>query len=215
MGSAQLSLSWTSSHRVVHRSLGPVGNRRSRPSSVRHPFAPQLNNVARRQPQHLFANGATTTRLHHFDGVVVRCFTCRRYSRPAREAGRVGPLSSVHIEDREMASTHSTPSVFVLISSAVFQIDGSARIQCLCRRVAWHRSGSASGGVVDSAEVPCLPQPARDELVERVFERAASVLVDYPPLGHRVGHPPGCLRSAGRCKHSAAARFLVRRGRCS
>lgn len=43
------------------------------------------------------------------------------------------------------------------------------------------------GGVVDSAEVPCLPQPARDELVERVFERAASVLVDYPPLGHRVG----------------------------
>jgi len=86
-----------------------------------------------------------------------------------------------------MASTHSTPSVFVLISSAVFQIDGSARVQCLCRRVAWHRSGSASGGVVDSAEVPCLPQPARDELVERVFERAASVLVDYPPLGHRVG----------------------------
>ena len=40
---------------------------------------------------------------------------------------------------------------------------------------------------MDSAEVPCLPQPARDELVERVFERAASVLVDYPPLGHRVG----------------------------
>ena len=215
MGSAQLSLSWTSSHRVVHRSLGPVGNRRSRPSSVRHPFAPQLNNVARRQPQHLFANGATTTRLHHFDGVVVRCFTCRRYSRPAREAGRVGPLSSVHIEDREMVSTHSTPSVFVLISSAVFQIDGSARIQCLCRRVAWHRSGSASGGCSgqrgSAMSAPASAGRTRRARVREGCQRAGRLPTTRPPRRHA----PGCLRSAGRCKHSAAARFLVRRGRCS
>jgi hypothetical protein len=74
---------------------------------VRHPFTRQLNTG-----QHVYLQ----TVVHQRGSII----SMEWWFETGGRSGRVGPLSTVHIEDRKMASTHSGPSALVLISAALY-----------------------------------------------------------------------------------------------